>query len=99
MSAASYVELGIVIDRAKDQFVSGRVDALIEQAEINIVSLTEAQARIARSAYQRFGKGSGHPANLNFGDCFSYALAMELDHPLLFKGRDFAQTDVAPALT
>lgn len=99
MSAASYVELGIVIDRAKDQFVSGRVDALIEQAEINIVSLTEAQARIARSAYQRFGKGSGHPAKLNFGDCFSYALAMELGHPLLFKGRDFAKTDVVPALT
>ncbi len=98
MSAASYVELGVVIDRAKDPFVSGRVDALIEKAGIQIVSLTEAQARVARSAYQRFGKGSGHPAKLNFGDCFPYALAMELGHPLLFKGDDFAQTDVLPAL-
>jgi ribonuclease VapC len=54
------------------------------------------QAQIAREAYRDFGKGSGHPANLNFGDCFAYALAKESGEPLLFKGEDFAHTDVAP---
>jgi ribonuclease VapC len=57
------------------------------------------QARIARDAHARFGKGSGHPAQLNFGDCFSYALARALDAPLLFKGNDFSHTDIRPALT
>jgi ribonuclease VapC len=58
----------------------------------------EAQARIAREAYRDFGKGSGHPAKLNFGDCFAYALAKKLNEPLLFKGDEFAHTDVRPAL-
>lgn len=58
-----------------------------------------AQARISRQAHQQYGRGSGHPARLNLGDCFSYALAIDLGHPLLFKGRDFAPTDVVPALT
>ena len=60
--------------------------------------VTEAQARIARDAYRDFGKGSGHPAQLNFGDCFAYALAKETREPLLFKGQDFSRTDVASAL-
>mgnify|MGYP003353579972 CR=1 FL=1 len=56
------------------------------------------QARIARAAYRDFGKGSGHPAGLNFGDCFAYALAKAMNEALLFKGADFAQTDIEPAL-
>ena len=60
--------------------------------------MSESQARIAREAYRDFGKGSGHSAGLNFGDCFSYALAKAMDEPLLFKGDDFSHTDLAPAL-
>lgn len=67
-------------------------------AEIQIEPVTEAQARIAREAYRDFGKGSGHPAGLNFGDCFAYALAKEAGEPLLFKGKDFIHTDLAPVL-
>ena len=61
---------------------------------IEVVPFTVHQAQIAREAYQRFGRGSGHPARLNMGDCFSYALARDLGEPLLFKGRDFALTDI-----
>jgi ribonuclease VapC len=61
--------------------------------------VTEAQARIAREAYRDFGRGSGHPAGLNFGDCFAYALAKASGEPLLFKGDDFGRTDIAVALT
>jgi len=60
--------------------------------------VTEAQARIAREAYRDFGKGSGHPAQLNFGDCFAYALAKATAEPLLFKGNDFSRTDIASAI-
>jgi ribonuclease VapC len=67
-------------------------------AQIAIEPVTERQARIAREAYRDFGKGSGHPARLNFGDCFAYALAKDKNEPLLFKGTDFAETDVASAL-
>jgi ribonuclease VapC len=61
---------------------------------VRIEPLTEAQARIARTAYQQFGKSSGHPARLNMGDCFSYALARDLGEPLLFNGDDFTLTDI-----
>src|SRR5262249_60411163 len=64
-----------------------------------IEPVTEAQARIAREAYRDFGRGSGHPARLNFGDCFAYALARQTGQPLLFKGDDFVHTDVTPATT
>ena len=69
-------------------------------AEVGIViePVTERQARIAREAYRDFGKGSGHPAQLNFGDCFAYALAKDKAEPLLFKGADFAHTDVRRAI-
>ena len=66
-------------------------------AQITIEPVTEAQARIARQAYRDFGKTSGHPAKLNFGDCFSYALAKTKGEPLLFKGQDFSRTDVKSA--
>jgi ribonuclease VapC len=97
ISAVSYVEAGAVIDSSQDPIASRRLDELIEAAQIAIEPVTEAQARIARQAYRDFGKTSGHPAKLNFGDCFSYALAKSNGEPLLFKGQDFSQTDVKPA--
>src|SRR5436309_15310055 len=97
ISAVSYVEAGAVIDGSKDPVASRRFDELIEEAQIAIEPVTEAQARIARQAYRDFGKISGHPAKLNFGDCFSYALAKSSGEPLLFKGGDFRLTDVKPA--
>lgn len=97
ISAASYVELGAVIDRAQDAVASRRVDELLAVAEVVIEPVTVEQARIARDAYRDFGRGSGHPAGLNFGDCFSYALARSVGEPLLFKGTDFAATDIHAA--
>lgn len=98
IAAASYVELGAVIDGAGDPVVSRRLDELLAVAGIAIEPMTVAQARIVRGAYRDFGKGSGHPARLNLGDCFAYALAIELGEPLLFQGDDFPATDVTPAL-
>ena len=97
MSAVSYVEAGAVIDGSKDPVASRRLDELIEEAQIAIEPVTEAQARIARQAYRDFGKASGHAAKLNFGDCFSYALAKNKGEPLLFKGQDLKRTDVKVA--
>jgi len=94
VSAATYLEASIVIDRARDPLVSRRLDELLAEAAITIEPVTESQARIAREAYRDFGKGSGHRAGLNYGDCFAYALAKELDEPLLFKGDDFGHTDI-----
>jgi ribonuclease VapC len=94
MSAATSVELAIVIDRLRDARASGALDAILDTMGVTIEPLTAHQATIAREAYRRFGKGAGHPARLNMGDCFSYALARDLGEPLLFKGDDFAQTDI-----
>jgi ribonuclease VapC len=94
MSAANYAELCAVIDGKRDPMLSATVDSLLRRLRIEIVPFTGEQARIARSAYQSYGRGSGHPARLNMGDCFAYALATDLDEPLLFKGRDFALTDI-----
>nr|WP_238354916.1 type II toxin-antitoxin system VapC family toxin [Kribbella sandramycini] len=98
MSAASFLEAAVVMDSARDPVVSRRFDELVAAAEISIEPVTEAQARIARAAYRDFGKGSGHPAALNLGDCFAYALAHEADEPLLFKGKDFIHTDLRSVL-
>jgi ribonuclease VapC len=98
VSAANFVEAAIVIDGSRDPFASRRFDDLINEAQIIIEPVTEAQARIAREAYRDFGKGSGHRAGLNFGDCFAYALAKVTGEPLLFKGNDFAHTDVKCAI-
>lgn len=97
LSAASYVETAAVIDRAGDPVASRRIDDLLAVAEITIEPVTERQARLAREAFRDFGKGSGHPAQLNFGDCFSYALAKVTGEQLLFKGADFTHTDLEPA--
>lgn len=94
LAAASYVELAAVIDGRRDPVLSGALDAKLRNMQIEIVPFTVAQARLARTAYQQFGRGSGHPAQLNMGDCFAYALARDLGEPLLFKGRDFALTDI-----
>ena len=95
MSAGNYLETGIVIDRDRDAVLSAGLDPLLDQLGIEIEPVTEAQARLARQAYRDFGKGSGHPAKLNFGDCFAYALATERGEPLLFKGDDFAHAGLA----
>ena len=94
LSAATYVELSAVVDGRRDPATSGALDAILASSGIEVVAFTAGQARIARDAYQRFGRGSGHPARLNMGDCFSYALARDFGEPLLFKGNDFAQTDI-----
>ena len=98
ISAANFVEAAIVIDASRDPVASRRFEDLVREAQLVVEPVTEAQARIAREAYRDFGKGSGHPARLNFGDCFAYALARATGEPLLFKGNDFAHTDIAPAL-
>jgi ribonuclease VapC len=98
ISAVNYVEGAAVIDGSRDPVASRRYDDLLREARVTIEPVTEAQARIAREAYRDFGKGSGHPARLNFGDCFAYALAREMGEPLLYKGNDFSRTDVAPAI-
>jgi ribonuclease VapC len=98
LSAASYLEIGIAVDRWRDSKLSRGVDEFIRAAGLAIEPVTEAQARIAREAYRDYGRGSGHPAGLNFGDCFAYALARDKREPLLFKGGDFAQTDIRSAL-
>jgi len=97
MSAANYLEAGIVVDANRNPLLSRRLDDLIVQTEIEVEAVTPQQADIARAAYRDFGKGSGHPARLNFGDCFAYALAKSMREPLLFKGDDFSYTDVAIA--
>jgi ribonuclease VapC len=97
MSAASYIEAGIVFDAANDG-TDDALEALIKDLRISISSVTADQARTARAAYRQYGKGSGHPAQLNFGDCFAYALAKDSGEALLFKGTDFSQTDVVAAL-
>jgi ribonuclease VapC len=94
ISAATYLETAIVLDRARDPLVSRRLDEMLAEARVIIEPVTPAQARIARDAYRDFGKGSGHQAGLNFGDCFAYALARELGEPLLFKGDHFRHTDI-----
>lgn len=98
MSAANYFEAAIVIDGERSPVASRRFDDFFANSGIAIEPVTEEQVRIARAAYRDFGKGSGHPAQLNFGDCFAYALAKDLNEPLLFKGTDFGATDVAVAI-
>ena len=98
ISAVNFVEAAAVIDASRDPIASRRFDDLLRVAEIEVESVTGAQARIAREAYRDFGKGSGHQASLNFGDCFAYALAKSAGEPLLFKGDDFTHTDLASAL-
>jgi ribonuclease VapC len=98
LSAASYLETSIVLDKNRDVVLSAKLDQLIEDMNIVIEPVTVAQAKIARQAYRDYGKGSGHPAGLNFGDCLSYALARDKREPMLWKGDDFGHTDLRPAV-
>ena len=99
VSAATLLEAAIVVDRHPSPLAAPKFDRLIERLRFIVEPVMPSQVAIARSAYQRFGKGSGHPAKLNFGDCFAYALAKELDEPLLFIGEDFVHTDVRRVLS
>ncbi len=96
MSAASLVEAAIVLQARYGDLGERELDLLVQRARIDVIPLTGDQAEVARSGFRRFGKGR-HPAGLNFGDCFSYALAISLGEPLLFVGTDFDQTDVTAA--
>ena len=98
ISAGTYVEASIVVDAWRSPVSSRHLDDILRESRVVIEPVTEQQARIAREAYRDFGKGSGHAANLNFGDCFAYALAKAMNEPLLFKGDDFKHTDVKRAL-
>jgi ribonuclease VapC len=90
ISAANYFEAAIVVDGKRDPVVSSKLDVLLHRLNVEIAPVTPSQAKLARQAYRDFGKGSGHKAQLNFGDCFAYALAAESGQPLLYKGDDFA---------
>jgi len=97
MSAANWLETSIIVDSRQNRKVAAKFDAIITDLNIEIAAVSKDQAVIARDAYRRFGRGR-HPAKLNYGDCFAYALALTTGEPLLFKGNDFSQTDVEPAL-
>ena len=98
VSAASLLEARIILfSRFGDEGVSA-LDSFLLKSGITVVEVSPRMGDIAFGAYQRFGKGTGHGASLNYGDCFSYALAKYLDAPLLFKGDDFSKTDIASVL-
>ncbi len=99
VSAATLVEIHAVTHRRGRSEIVRRIDRLLAEFEVDAVPFDAEQARIASDAYREYGRGSGHAANLNLGDCFSYALATTRNEPLLFVGDDFIHTDVSPALT
>ncbi|WP_404430661.1 type II toxin-antitoxin system VapC family toxin [Microbacterium lacus] len=98
VSAATLVEASIVIDSRGNPVAVRLFDELTRSRALTVVPFTPEHAQIARQAYRDFGRGSGHPANLNYGDCFSYALAAERREPLLYVGDDFSHTDIRSAL-
>ena len=93
VSAASFLETSIVIEARHREAGALKLDSLIRKTKLEVVAVSAEQAEIARDAWRRFGKGR-HPANLNFGDCFSYALAKDRGERLLFVGEDFSKTDL-----
>jgi ribonuclease VapC len=98
VSAASFVETGMVLRRDRSGQRQQLFEDLIVALRLSIAAVTEQQARAALAAFGSYGKGRGHPAGLNFGDCFAYALAKISGEPPLFKGTDFSRTDIQPAL-
>ena len=96
MSAATLLETTIVLESRSGAAAGYELDSFLQEAEIELEPVTPDQAQAARRAWRRFGKGN-HPAGLNFGDCFAYALAEATREPLLFKGGDFDLTDVEVA--
>jgi ribonuclease VapC len=97
MSAGNFIELSIVIESQFSMEVTRQCEALFRRIGVVIEPVTVEQAHLARQAFHDFGKGR-HPAALNFGDCFAYALAKMSGEPLLFKGEDFRKTDIVSAL-
>ena len=96
VSVGTWIELGVVVQRQHPE-KSHLVENFLREAGIQYESVSLEQAEIGRKGYQQFGQASGHKARLNFGDCFAYALAKSTGEPLLFKGNDFAQTDITAA--
>ena len=96
LSAANWLEAAIIVDDRFGENGARDLKLFVLEAAIEIVPVTAAQAELARAAYRRFGRGN-HPARLNYGDCFAYALARETGEPLLFKGDDFSRTDIPAA--
>jgi ribonuclease VapC len=97
MSVSNWFEATMVIDRRGNTEAVNRLDDFMQRARIEVMPISVSQGEIARRAWRTYGRGI-HPARLNYGDCFAYALAKETREPLLFKGNDFAQTDLEPAL-
>jgi len=97
VSAASLLETSIVIESRVGDSGGRELDLMIHRARIDVAAVTVEQVEVARHGFRAFGKGR-HPAGLNFGDCFAYALSRTSGEPLLFKGSDFSRTDVRPAL-
>jgi ribonuclease VapC len=97
ISAGTFIELSIVMTCQFPMEVQQQCDALFRRVGVEIEPVTAEQAHLARQAFRDFGKGR-HPAGLNFGDCFAYALAKQTGEPLLFKGNDFSRTDIVSAL-
>lgn len=98
LSAGSWIELTAVLVRQHSHVTKADVTDLMTTFHIAIAPVTVEQSRIGEAAYRDYGRGTGHKAALNFGDCFAYALAKETGEPLLFKGNDFSQTDIVSAL-
>jgi ribonuclease VapC len=98
ISAGTLLEASLVVDAMRNAQAVRELDEVITGFDLAVEPVTIHQVTIAREAYRRYGKGTGHPARLNFGDCFAYALARELDEPLLFIGNDFIHTDIRSAL-
>ena len=94
LSVASFVEISIVIEARCGAEGIRHLDRFLDRAGVTVVGVDVEQGKLARQAFSRFGKGR-HAAGLNFGDCFSYALAQTLGEPLLYKGEDFSRTDVS----
>jgi ribonuclease VapC len=99
VSVASYLETAIVMLRRSGPSAKQVVDRLFDELSRQIISFTRDQADLAIAAYRQYGKGRGHAAGLNFGDCFTYALAKQTGEPVLFKGNDFSLTDLASAVS
>ena len=95
MSVGNYLESAIIVDSTKDPVAMRKFDAFIKASGIEIIPIDFKQVEIARVAYRDYGKGTGHPARLNFGDVFAYALASATNRELMCKGDDFVKTDIA----
>ena len=98
ISTGNMLEAYLVVDGSGDPVVRAEPDKTVSDVQLEVTPVDRDQVEIARDAFWRFGKGGGHPARLNYGDCFAYALARFMDEPLLFVGNDVAHTDIASAL-